>query len=233
MKKIFFTIFTITVTTLGYSQDILLKKSGDKIEAKITEVSDDYIKYKKVGMENGPDFKISVSDLFMLTFEGGEKMMFDKKTESDHFMLLGGTKVQLRMTETISSDKKGGRKVTTGEVISLVVHQDVTDIDGNVLIKQGTVVNGNITNAVKRKAAGTKGKLSFSVSSVRSIDNQSIPVNFKYDFAGKSKTGVAVAAGALVAAPLLLIKGKPAIVEAGTIFEALVSTDRKISSKNK
>jgi len=102
-------------------------------------------------------------------------------------------------------------------------------MDGNVLIKQGTQVNGTITNSVKRKAAGTKGKLSFMVSSIRAADNQSVPVNFKYEFAGKSKTGVAVAAGAVIAAPLLLIKGKPAIVEAGTIFQALVSTDRKIN----
>ena len=133
------------------------------------------------------------------------------------------------MNETISSDKKGGRKVSTGEVFSLTVHQDVTDMDGNVLVKQGTQVNGTITNAVKRKAAGTKGKLSFSVDQIKAVDGQSVPVNFKYEFAGKSKTGVAVAAGAVIAAPLLLIKGKPAVVEGGTIFQALVSTDKKIN----
>ena len=230
MKTILNLFVLFFISQSVYSQDILLKKSGDQIEVKVTEIAEDFIKYKKLEMINGPDFKISVSELFMLTLENGEKIMFNKTpAKSKNAMLLGGTKVQLRMTETISSDKKGGRKVTTGEVISLIVHQDVTDIDGNILIKQGTIVNGNITNAVKRKAAGTKGKLSFSVSNIRAVDNQSIPVNFKYDFAGKSKTGVAVATGALVAAPLLLIKGKPAIVEAGTIFEALVSTDRKIN----
>ena len=232
MKKLLLLIFVLLFSLNSYTQDVLLKKSGDQLEVKITEVGEDYIKYKRKGMENGPDFKVSVDDLFMLTFENGEKMMFNsssKKSKNDIVMLLGGTTVSLRMNETISSDKKGGRKVSTGEVITLSVHQDVTDIDGNVLIKQGTQVNGTITNSVKRKAAGTKGKLSFSVNSIRAVDNQSVPVSFKYEFAGKSKTGVAVAAGAIVAAPLLLIKGKPAVVEAGTIFQALVSTDRKIN----
>ena len=217
--------------TSMFSQDVLLKRSGDQLEVKITEVGEDYLKYKKKGFENGPDFKIGTSDVFMVTFENGEKMMFEEskgKADNDVTMLLAGTQIALRMNETISSDKKGGRKVSTGEVITLTVHQDVTDMDGNILVKEGTQVNGTITNAVKRKAAGTKGKLSFMVSNIKAADNQSVPVNFKYEFAGKSKTGVAVATGALVAAPLLLIKGKPAVVEAGTIFQALVSADKKI-----
>jgi hypothetical protein len=71
--------------------------------------------------------------------------------------------------------------------------------------------------------------LSFSVDIVKAVDGQTVPVNFKYEFAGKSKTAVAVATGAVIAAPLLLIKGKPAVVEGGTIFQALVSTDKKIN----
>jgi len=236
MKNLLLITILLCFAFKGFSQDILLKRSGDQLEVKVTEVADDYIKYKKKGFENGPDFKMSTSDIFMLTFENGEKMMFEqsssnsKKAEEKNFAILsGGTKVPLRMNETISSDKKGGRKVSTGEVFSLTVHQDVTDMDGNVLVKQGTQVNGTITNAVKRKAAGTKGKLSFSVDQIKAVDGQSVPVNFKYEFAGKSKTGVAVAAGAVIAAPLLLIKGKPAVVEGGTIFQALVSTDKKIN----
>ena len=48
------------------------------------------------------------------------------------------------------------------------------------------------------------------------------------DFAGKSKTAVAVGTAVVVAAPLLLIKGKPAIIEKGTVFNALVVGDKKI-----
>ena len=71
--------------------------------------------------------------------------------------------------------------------------------------------------------------MSFTVETITAVDNQSVPVNFKYDFAGKSRTGVAVATAVVVAAPLVFIKGKPAVVEAGTVFEALISTDKKIN----
>ena len=150
------------------------------------------------------------------------------KSDKTSVLLSAGTRIPLVMSETISSDNKGGRKVNTGEVISLNVQADVTDIDGYILVKQGTLVNGSITNSVKRKAAGTKGKLSFSVDFVKAVDGQSIPVNLKYDFEGKSKTALAVGAAVLVAAPLLLIKGKPAVIYSGTVFNALVVGDKKI-----
>ena len=165
----------------------------------------------------------------MLTFENGEQMMFNKSIKKNNALLRGGTQVQLRMNETISSDKKGGKKVSVGEVITLTVHQDVSDIDGNVLIKQGTQVNGTITMSVKRKMAGTKGKLSFNVNGISAVDNQTVPVNFRYEFAGEDKGVLAIAGAAVLAAPLILIKGKPAVIQEGTVFRVLVSTDKKIN----
>ena len=220
-----------------YSQDSLLKKSGEELDVKITEIADDYLKYKKKGLEDGPEFKISTSQVFMITFANGEKILFNKpidtpkKAEEIFSVIRAGTEITLRMDETISSDKKGGRKVSTGEVITLTVNQDINDQNGNILVSAGTQVSGTVTNSVKRKAAGTKGKLSFQVNNVPAIDGQSIPVNLKYEYEGKSKTAIAVGAGALVAAPLLLIKGKPAVVESGILFNARVVSDRKIKLK--
>ncbi len=50
-----------------------------------------------------------------------------------------------------------------------------------------------------------------------------------YFFAVKINTAVAVGTAVVVAAPLLLIKGKPAIIQAGTVFQALVVGDKKIN----
>jgi len=232
MKNVLLITLTILFVFEAFSQDILLKRSGDQLEVKVTEIADDYIKYKKKGSENGPDYKISVSDIFMLTLQDGEKIMFNesnKKTKNDFSILYAGTRIQLRMNETISSDRKDGRQVKVGEIITLTVHQDVSDINGNILIKKDSQTIGKITQSVRRKAAGTKGKLSFNISSVRAVDKQSVPVTFGYDFEGADKTAVAIGAAAVVALPLLLVKGKPAVVQAGTIFEALVDTDQKIT----
>lgn len=216
------------------AQDILLKKSGEEIEVTITEVADEYLKYKKKGFKNGPDFKISVSDVFMVKFANGEKLLFDKQVEQKAVFgtLLGGTPILVTINETISSDSKFGREVTLGEVITLTVQNDVKDTEGNTLVKSGTAVNATITEVRNRKAAGTKGKLSFKVTSIKAIDNQSVPVNLSFNFEGESKVGIAVGAAAVVAAPLLLLKGKAAVVEQGSVFEAIVTSNREIKLEN-
>lgn len=227
LKIISVTIFLFSSNV--YAQDSVIKRDGTEMKVKITDISDTELKYKKQGLS--VSFSLDINEVLLVTFENGERMTFENvksKSNDSSKLITAGTRIPLVMTESISSDRKGGRKVNTGEVITLRVQSDVSDIDGNVLIKQGTLVNGTITNAVKRKAAGTKGKLSFSVTFVKAVDGQSIPVDLKYEFAGKSKTGVAVGAAVVLAAPLLLIKGKPAVVKAGTVFNALVVGDKKI-----
>lgn len=225
-------IITVTIFLFSYNvyaQDSVIKRDGTEMKVKITDISDTELKYKKQGLS--VSFSLNINEVLLVTFENGERMTFENiksKSNDSSKLITAGTRIPLVMTESISSDRKGGRKVNTGEVITLRVQSDVSDIDGNVLIKQGTLVNGSITNAVKRKAAGTKGKLSFNVTFVKAVDGQSIPVDLKYEFAGKSKTGVAVGAAVVLAAPLLLIKGKPAVVKAGTVFNALVVGDKKI-----
>tara|TARA_B100001564_G_scaffold161417_1_gene135703 strand:- start:1106 stop:1804 length:699 start_codon:yes stop_codon:yes gene_type:complete len=229
MKKILTTLILFSFL-IGFSQDQIIKKDGSELNVKITEVSDTELKYQKEGLSVA--FTISLNDVLLVTFSNGERMTFQdikpKEEATGKKLLSAGTRIPVVMTETISSDKKGGRKVEVGELINLKVRTDVTDINGNVLIKQGTLVNGTITEAAKRKAAGTKGKLSFSVEFVKAVDGQSVPVNLRYSFAGKSKSAVAIGAGAVVAAPLLLIKGKPAIISEGQAFNALVVGDKQI-----
>ena len=227
---VFFIVLTTGIT--AFAQDSIIKKDGSELNVKITDISDSELKYQKSGLS--VSFSLNIDDVLLVTFENGERMSFEnnKNNVYDKLKIItSGTRIPLKMNETISSDSKFGRKVNSGEVITLTVQADVTDIDGNILVKQGTLVNGSVTKSVRRKAAGTKGKLGFNVDFIKAADGQSIPVSLKYDSEGKSRTGAAVAAGALVAAPLLLIKGKAAVIETGTVFNALVVGDKKIAIK--
>ena len=160
------------------------------------------------------------------TFENTKNTVLEKVT-----VITDGTIIPLKMNETISSDKRFGRRVNVGEIITLTVQADVTNSDGYILVKQGTKVGATITKSVRRKAAGTKGKLAFDTDIVKATDGQSIPIKLNYDSEGKSRTGAALAAGAVVALPLVLIKGKAAVIEAGSVFNALVVGDKKIVVK--
>jgi hypothetical protein len=66
-----------------FSQDVLTKKSGEDIQAKVLEVTTTEVKYKKFDNLNGPIFSILKSDLLLIRYENGSKDIFtdNKKVE--------------------------------------------------------------------------------------------------------------------------------------------------------
>ncbi len=77
-------ISLIMISTFSYSQDVLTKKSGEDIQAKVLEVTSSEIKYKKLDNLNGPTFTILKSDILMIRYENGTKDLFTdtKKVET-------------------------------------------------------------------------------------------------------------------------------------------------------
>ena len=88
MKKILISILCIVFSTLLFSQDNVILKSGEELKVKITEVSDNNIKYKKLDFLEGPNFTINTSDIFMIKYSNGEKQMFNNNNESKSRFLL-------------------------------------------------------------------------------------------------------------------------------------------------
>jgi hypothetical protein len=85
MRKIILTTLTTILTlTLCFSQDVITNKSGEDIQAKILEVGQTEIKYKKFDYQNGPIFSIAKSEVLMIRYENGSKDIFneEKKTEN-------------------------------------------------------------------------------------------------------------------------------------------------------
>ena len=77
MKK----VFLILVAIIGFgisaiAQDIILKKDGSEIKAKVLEITDQQIKYKEFDFQNGPIRNINISEVFMITYENGQKEVF-------------------------------------------------------------------------------------------------------------------------------------------------------------
>ena len=75
-KSIFISLlFLISACTLA--QDIIYKTDKTEIKAKIIEVLDNDIKYKKFEFLDGPTYSMSKSDIFMIIYKNGQKEMFD------------------------------------------------------------------------------------------------------------------------------------------------------------
>ena len=77
MKKLIFTVIAVMLFgVFVQAQDLITKRSGEDIQAKILEVNQTEIKYKKFDNQDGPTFTISKSDVLMVRYENGTNEVF-------------------------------------------------------------------------------------------------------------------------------------------------------------
>jgi len=78
-KKNAFLLVVSMICFIGVNaQDILTKKTGEDIKAKVLEVTTSEIKYKLFDNLNGPTFVVLKSDLIMLRYENGTKDIYNQ-----------------------------------------------------------------------------------------------------------------------------------------------------------
>lgn len=61
-----------------FSQDVITKRTGEDILAKISEVNQTEVKYRKFDNPTGPLFTISKAELLMIRYENGTKDVFSE-----------------------------------------------------------------------------------------------------------------------------------------------------------
>lgn len=77
MKKIVFSMMLIMMSSfLSQGQDLITKVNGEDINAKIIEVGQTEIKYKRADNLEGPTFTIAKKDVLMVRYENGTKDIF-------------------------------------------------------------------------------------------------------------------------------------------------------------
>jgi hypothetical protein len=76
MKNIILILIGLIFFNLANAQDIIIKKNGDEISAKIQEIGVIEIKYKKFDNQNGPVYSIVKTEVFMIKFENGTKEVY-------------------------------------------------------------------------------------------------------------------------------------------------------------
>ena len=81
MKKLLFSLLTMFLGLIAYSQDIIVGTNGNKIEAKVTEVEVDVIKYKKFGDNDGPTYTMKKTEIATILYENGTVDVFKKEPQ--------------------------------------------------------------------------------------------------------------------------------------------------------
>ena len=76
MKKLVILSVLLCASLSAWGQDLITKKDGSDIEAKILEVTPTEIKYKKFSNLEGPIFTLPVKDILIVRYENGENEIF-------------------------------------------------------------------------------------------------------------------------------------------------------------
>lgn len=123
--------------------------------------------------------------------------------------LPSNTEVVLRMAEDLTT--KGG-KIKVGHMFRLTVAYDVRS-QGKVVIPAGTPAVGEVTWKTGKGVFGKSGKMEVEMRHV-DFNGRRIPVTGKFRQEGDGNTLAAVGA-VLLAAPLLVVTGKSAVIPRG------------------
>ena len=80
MKKVMYAVLSgLFFISSVYSQDVITKLNGDDINAKIIEITQTEIKYKKFDNLEGPIYTLPINDVFLIKYENGNKEV-DRKS---------------------------------------------------------------------------------------------------------------------------------------------------------
>ena len=85
MKKLLFFCFALLLFSVSVSaQDIITKKSGEDIKAKVLEVMENEIKYKLFDYLDGPTYTLRKSEILMIHYSNGTNEVINTDSSSDY-----------------------------------------------------------------------------------------------------------------------------------------------------
>ncbi len=155
--KQFILLFLALLTGMSMSaQDIITKKDGTDIKVKVSEVGTNEIKYKSFSNLDGPLYTISKSDVLMVTYENGERDVFNTDSPQsssvpEGIMTLDRWSGRLSING-MNIDKKSTYLYFTPESEALYKSGDSISTVGDVLMSVGA--GGAIGYLIGSLAAG-------------------------------------------------------------------------------
>lgn len=76
MKRLSLFFVVALICSFVNAQDVITKKNGEDINAKIIEVGTTEVRYKQADNLNGPTFVLNKSEILMIRYENGSKEIF-------------------------------------------------------------------------------------------------------------------------------------------------------------
>lgn len=98
MKKSFLFMLFVALCNMLQAKDLIVTTDKESIDAKIIEVSDEEVKYKKLNNLNGPTFVLKTSKIYTVVYENGDVQVFTPSAS---------TQEQVKVPETQNTNNIG------------------------------------------------------------------------------------------------------------------------------
>ena len=159
MKAIKLIAFAAMYVAGSYAsaQDLIVKKDGSVIQAKVTKIGTSEVEYKKWSNQNGPQYSISVADILAINYQNGEKETFEN--------------VGAGSSQAAKSEADGQQSIV--QVKPEDLSPEAKAANDALIAKYNAPVELDITKKQKEKF----GKKLFTSSAVYGIKNNSIITN--------------------------------------------------------
>jgi hypothetical protein len=132
MKK-YYILFFAFISSLAFSQDVITKKNGEIIQARVQNISNTEISYERAENKAGPTFSVPKNDVYKIKYENGTEDiygMFASLDEAKNY-------ITTRMNE-FGADRESSFKKLTAQ------------FDDNILVLNTIKSNGKDGNDLEK-----------------------------------------------------------------------------------
>ena len=84
MKRLIYVLLSVAASMgVANAQDLITKKNGEDVKAKVLEVTPNEVKYKLYDEPNGVTYTAKKSELLMIRYESGRNEVFNQQAMSN------------------------------------------------------------------------------------------------------------------------------------------------------
>jgi hypothetical protein len=128
MKHVRLLLLMLIVSSTVLGQDVILLKDGSEIKAKVTEIGVQEIKYKKFDNLEGPVYSLRKTDVFMITYENGQKEVI--KAEEQPAGNQPGQQGRVQQQPQMSISSRDIRKTRTASTFGYIMAAPILGFAG-------------------------------------------------------------------------------------------------------
>lgn len=120
MKSLFLFLIVAVYTSVCLAQDVIVKKDGSVIHAKVLTVEESLITYKAWDNQEGPTYTINKKNVLAINYENGKKDVFSNSediTVTDNQSNLSQQQLEYAITSATRKSTAGRGKIIAGGCI--------------------------------------------------------------------------------------------------------------------